>query len=141
LIRGEEIMVTFNQDKCIPPRGSIPVPPVNQLVERVRAYLSQHPEVSREELLLEAVRRVIVVREQKEMSSGVVGVESEGTSKRYTGRPPLTAEDIRMHAVLAERLALLHYERYGLWPKVRRFLFGNHVLRLPELRPQRTGKG
>ena len=38
-------------------------------------------------------------------------------------RPPLTGEDLGIHALLNERLALLHRERHGLWAKARRFLF------------------
>jgi len=47
--------------------------------------------------------------------------------RRSTVRPPLSAEDIRMHTWLIERLAALHFERHGLWPKLRRFLFGNRL--------------
>ena len=39
-------------------------------------------------------------------------------------RPPLTAEDLRIHAWINERLAELHRERHGLWTKVRHILFG-----------------
>ena len=45
-------------------------------------------------------------------------------------RPPLTAEDLRIHAWINERLAALHQERHGLWAKVRWFLFGNRPLGL-----------
>jgi hypothetical protein len=45
-------------------------------------------------------------------------------------RPPLTAEDLRIHAWIDERLAALHREWHGLWAKVRRFLFGNRPLGL-----------
>jgi hypothetical protein len=44
-------------------------------------------------------------------------------------RRPLTAEDVRIHAWLSRRLAVLHYERHGLWPKLRRLLFGNRLAR------------
>jgi hypothetical protein len=40
-------------------------------------------------------------------------------------RPPLTAEDLRIHAWITERLAALHRERHGPWAKLRRFLFGS----------------
>jgi hypothetical protein len=40
-------------------------------------------------------------------------------------RPPLTAEDIRIHAWINERLAVLHRERHGLRARLRRFLPGN----------------
>jgi hypothetical protein len=96
-----------------------PVPRVNRLAERVRYYFDRHPEASRKEFLLEAVRREIHLREQREKPN-------------RAGRPAPSAEDIRIHAWLNERLAALHYERHGLWPRVRRFFFGN---RLGLLRP------
>jgi len=40
-------------------------------------------------------------------------------------RPPLTAEDLRIHAWINERLAVLHRERNSAWAKVRRFLLGD----------------
>jgi hypothetical protein len=40
-------------------------------------------------------------------------------------RPPLTAEDLRIHAWITERLAVLHRERHGLWANLRRFLLGD----------------
>ena len=43
-------------------------------------------------------------------------------------RPPLTAEDLRIHAWINERLAALYRERHGPWAKLRRFLFGNEAL-------------
>ena len=45
-------------------------------------------------------------------------------------RPLLTAEDLRIHAWINERLAALHREPHGLWAKVRRFLLGNRPLGL-----------
>jgi len=44
-------------------------------------------------------------------------------------RPAPSAEDIRVHAWLTERLAMLAYERFGLWPRLRRFFFGNRLVR------------
>jgi hypothetical protein len=107
------------------------VPPVNWLAERVRHYFDQHPEVYREEFLLEAVRREIHFREQRATGNGAGPVRRQGqrTNRWSTARPPLSAEDIRIHAWLTERLAVLHYERYGLWPKLRRFLLGNRLVR------------
>jgi hypothetical protein len=32
----------------------------------------------------------------------------------------LTEEDLRIHAWLNERLAAIHYERHGLWPRANR---------------------
>lgn len=37
---------------------------------------------------------------------------------------PLTEEDVRIHAWLNERLAILARERRGLWPTIRR-MFGS----------------
>ncbi len=128
-------MVAANPNDRIPSDGSNPVPPVNRLAERVRHYLA------REKFLLEAVRREIDFREQRETENGAGPArrEGEGTNRWSTARPPLSAEDIRLHAWLTERLAVLHYERYGLWPKLRRFLFGNRLVRWLGLQPQRTG--
>ncbi len=136
-------MVAFSHDNRIPRVGSNPVPPVTRLAERVRHYFDQHPGVAREEFLLDAVRREILFREQEEMRSGArtVGRKGGGTIRRSTDRPPLSAEDLRIHALLAERLAILHYERYGLWPRLRRFLFGEREVRLPALPRRQTGKG
>jgi len=136
-------MVTFNQDSRFQSVGSKRVSPANRLAERVRHYFDQHPDVAREEFLLDAVRKEILFRERKEMRNrgGIVGRERERSNRRSTDRPPLSVEDIRIHALLAERVAVLHYERHGLWPKFRRFLFGNRAVRLPELQPQRTGRG
>src|SRR5260370_39369727 len=118
-------MVAANPNDRIPSAGSNRVALVNQLAERVRDYLEQHPEVSREEFLLEAVRREIRFREQRATGNGAGGArrEGDGTNRWSTARPPLRAEDIRIHAWLIEHQAVLHYERHGLWPKLRRFLF------------------
>jgi hypothetical protein len=43
-------------------------------------------------------------------------------------RPPLTAEDLRIHRWISERLAVLQRERHGLWANLCRFLFGNRPL-------------
>jgi hypothetical protein len=61
--------------------------------------------------------------------AGLARRGGQGTGRGFTARPPLTAEDIRIHVWLSERLAVLHYERHGLWPKLRRFLFGNRLVR------------
>ena len=136
-------MVAANPNYRIPYAGSNPVPPVNRLAERVRHYFDQHPEVSRQEFLLEAVLREIHFREHREKGNGAGTMrrEGEGTGRWSTARAPLSAEDIRIHALLIERLAVLNYERYGLWPKLRRFLFGNRLVRWLGLQPQRTGDG
>jgi hypothetical protein len=133
LTRGEMGMVAANPNYRFVSTGSNPMPPVDRLAERVRHYLDQHPEVSREEFLLEAVQREIHFREQKETRHRPEPERQErrGTGLGSSARPRLSAEDIRIHAWLIERLAVLHHERHGLWPRLRRFLFGNRlVLRL-----------
>jgi hypothetical protein len=50
-------------------------------------------------------------------------------------RPPLSLEDIRLHALLNERLAALHRERHGLWPTMQRFLWGKRLVRWLFLAP------
>jgi len=44
------------------------------------------------------------------------------TRGRADYRPPLTEEDVRLHAWLNERLAVLHHERNGFWPRTHRLL-------------------
>ncbi len=118
-------MVAFNPDYRMPFAGSKSACSVNRLAGRVRHYFDEHPEVSREEFLLDAIRREINLREQDE-TSDVVGTlrrDGKGITRQFTVRPP-SDDDIRFGALLAERLAAIHYERRGLWPKLRRFLFG-----------------
>jgi hypothetical protein len=135
------LMVAADPNDRIPSAASNIVPPVNRLAERVRHYFDQHPEISREEFLLEALRREIHFCEQKETGNGagLGSREGHGISRRSTLPPPPSAEDIRMHAWLAERLAVLYYERHGRWPKLRRFLLGTRVVRWLRFQPQRTG--
>jgi hypothetical protein len=40
------------------------------------------------------------------------------------------AEAIRRQASVAERLAKIHYERHGLWPRIRRIFLGGGSLRI-----------
>jgi hypothetical protein len=40
-------------------------------------------------------------------------------------QPALTAEDLRIHGWINERLAAVHQEQHGFWSRVRRFLSGN----------------
>jgi hypothetical protein len=124
-------MVAVNPNDRIPSAGSNLVAPVNQLDERIRQYFDMHPDVSRVEFLLEAIRREIHFREQTETGNeaGRACREGNGTRRGSTARPPLSAGGIRIHAWLTERLSVLHYERHGLWPRLRRFLFGNRLVR------------
>jgi hypothetical protein len=118
-------MVAANPNDRIPPAGSDPLPVVNRLVERVFRYLDQHPEISRAEFLLEAVHREIDRRERQE-------------AIRTSARRRPSAEDVRLHAWLSDRVAMLHYERNGLWPRLRRFLAGNALVRWLRLRSVRA---
>jgi hypothetical protein len=110
-------MVAINRNWRSSSAASDPIPPVSRLAERVRPYVARHPGVSPEEFLLDAV------------GSGLTLREGPGPSPWSADRPPLSEEDIRLHAWLNERLASLHRERYGLWPKIRRSLSGNWLVR------------
>jgi hypothetical protein len=122
-------MIPANSNERIP--SGKPVPLANRVTERIRHYFNQHPEVSREEFLLEALRREVYFREQQDAGNGtrLARREDQESSRWSTIRRRPTAEDIRMHAWLAKRLAALHYERHGLWPKLRRFLLGKRLVR------------
>jgi hypothetical protein len=109
-------MVALNRNWRPSSAASNPLPPAGRLADRVRPYFARHPEVSPEEFLLGAVGREIMLR------------EGPGPSPRPADRPPLTEEDIRLHAWLNERLAALHRERHGLWPTIRRLLLGNWLV-------------
>ena len=124
-------MVGPNPHDGIPPARFNLVPPVKALAARVPHYFDRPPRVSREEFLLETLQREIHFRAHKEPGRGaaLARPQAQPPSRRCTARPPLSAEDIRIHAWLTERLAMLHYERHGLWPKLRRFLFGNRLVR------------
>jgi hypothetical protein len=68
------------------------------------------------------------VRRQLELlreTSFVDATHSEGTSTTWNVKK--REEDIRIYAWLRERLARVHYERYGLWPRLRRFFFGDSL--------------
>jgi hypothetical protein len=118
-------MVAVNLNERFPSDGSDLVPPVSRLAERVRHYFAQHPEVSREEFLRDAIAREIVVREREDDGNGPLPARPEGqrTGPRSGYRPPLIEKD-RIHRWLNERLAAVHRERHGLWSKVRRLIFG-----------------
>jgi hypothetical protein len=108
-----------------------PMRPVNRLAQRVRRYFDQHPEVSREDFLIEAIRREIRFRERNNPSKepGPVHRGSQQFYRSFKFRPRITAEDIRVHSWLNERLAMLDYERNGVRPRLRRLLFDNSLVR------------
>jgi len=124
-------MVPANWNNRVPPDGFNALPPANRLAARVRYYFDQHPGVSRQEFLLEAVQRQMHFHErtETEQGTGLARWQRRAITRWSTARPPLSAEDIRLHAWLSERLAVLHRERYGLLPKLRRLLFGNRLAR------------
>ncbi len=114
-------MPAANPNNSIPSVGFNSVPPINHLGDRIRHYFDQHPEVSREKFLMEAVRREIDYREQRERARPRRGKNEATRSTAARSQP--NAEDLRVRASVAQRLAVFHYERCGLWPKVRRFFF------------------
>ena len=92
---------------------------------RVRHYAARHPEVSREQFLLDVVGGEIDFLERRGgTKSPGLGSEGQNRDSSFDFRPRLTAEDVRLHAWLSERLAAVHRERHGLWGKIRAFLFG-----------------
>lgn len=80
-------------------------------VQYIRRFFDRHPEVCREQLLLEAVCREIARREQS---------RPEGGKCRR-----LTPEDVRLHGWISERLEVVRRERDCGWRKVLRLLTGN----------------
>jgi len=132
-------MIAVNPCHDNSPAGYHAAALVRPLAERVRHYLCRHPEITREEFLLEAVRREIRFCEQRETMSRVANMRAVDEETRHPPGPqrPLSAEDMRVRASLAQRVASLHYQRYGLWPRVRRFLVG---LRFTTERPMRNSE-
>jgi hypothetical protein len=113
-----------SNDRLLPVR-STPRPPLTGLAARFRQFFDQHSEASRQERLPDAYRRDLNAR----------------ALDRWSPRPPLTEEDIRLHAWLAERLAVVNYEKHGLWPRLRRFLLGNRLVRWLTAPSPRTKTG
>jgi hypothetical protein len=128
---GEKLMAAFDSNDPIPPDRSNALVPVNRLNEHPRHSFDQHAAVFIPGSLLEVFLREIRLHEEEEARNETwpVRSESDWTGASSIDRPPLTDEDIRLHAWLHERLAILHYERHGLWPRLRRFLFGNRLAR------------
>jgi hypothetical protein len=125
-------MDSKNRNDYIPPGGFDPAPPVNPFAERGRHSFGRRTDLAREKFLPESVWREIDLGEQQretDNGAGPTRPKREETSQRLTDPYPVSAADIRVHARLVERLMLLHYERYGLWPRLRRFLFGNRLIR------------
>jgi hypothetical protein len=68
---------------------------------------------------------------------GQFGMSHDWTRVRRRRRPPLTEEDLRIHAWLSERLAALQHERHGLWPRANRLF---HEIAGFLLRPLRRAR-
>jgi hypothetical protein len=97
-------MDDFNRTSRFSFGGSGPVP-VHRLTEYFRHSFSEHLNRAK---ATHGPRQVLM---------------REGWTRARPGhRQPLTEKDLRIHAWLNERLALLQYERHGLWPKSRRLL-------------------
>jgi hypothetical protein len=69
--------------------------------------------------------------EQKKTDDGAGPARpmDDEVNRELTDPYPVSAEEIRLHAWLMERLMLLHHERYGWWPRIRRFLFDSRPIR------------
>jgi hypothetical protein len=87
-----------------------PVPSVTRLAQRARRSSDPVLVIWTDEFG-EALRRKILLRRWRD------------------AQPPLTAEDLNLHAWLNERLATIRSRRHGLWPRFWRFLFGNRLVR------------
>ena len=118
-------MVASNRTFRFSPAARSSFAPANWVMERVHHYFARHPEVSREDFLLDAVGREIDFLERPDAASGPwqPGAEGQRIKLSPASRQPLTGEDIRLHVWLNERLAILHQQRNGIWVKLRRFLF------------------
>jgi len=98
----------------------------NRLANRVRHHVDRRFELIHPEFFVNASSRELPLREQRTPSKVVTtsGDKVLGADPRF-GTRPLTAEDIRIHAWLTQRQAAVDYERHGVWPRLRRFLFGS----------------
>ena len=143
-------MAASNPDDRFPPTRSNPLAPVNRPGELVPHYFGRHPEVCREEFLLDAVHREIYAYVQRGTGRGARSAPRERpgshrlsnplwrpreTMPQRRSRPPVTAEDIRIHSWLTERLVALHHERHGFWPKLRRLLSLSGIIHWLRRRP------
>jgi hypothetical protein len=123
--RGEKHMVAANLNYRFSPDDSDPVLPVFRPGERLRHYFDQDPALIRPEFFPAAALGDVRYHEQREPGIGPALPPSEENCRSSSARPALTARDFRIHAWLTQRMAALHYERHGLWPRLRRFLFGD----------------
>jgi hypothetical protein len=89
------------------------------LGERLSQYFDQHPEVSREAFLMEAVRKELLSREQAEHRADTGPVRRGGDAPSS-----MSSSDRGIHAWLNQRLAMLHREPDSIWRRLGRLLFG-----------------
>jgi hypothetical protein len=134
-------MVASNPNNRIPSNGSNPVPPGNRLAKRFGNFSDPHFELGHDIFFLQAGLQEINFQNygKADNRERPRQVDGKGIKPQSTARSTLRAEDIRIHARLAERLVVLHYQRYGLWPRLRRLLLGNRLVRWLGLQPQRNG--
>jgi hypothetical protein len=81
----------------------------------IRRFMRQ-PVMSREALLAVALWRQLDRGERN-------CVDNSFPEQETAIRPQPTDEEVRFHVGLSNRLMALNRERYGLWPRIRRFLF------------------
>ena len=115
-------MAAANRNDRFPSARSNPTPPSKRLAERVRHYFDRHPEEAD-----------LALWDGQPMNTPL----RRGMETTLRWRRPPSAEEIRLHAWLAERLTALHHERHGFWPKLRRLIFENRLARWLRLRGHR----
>jgi hypothetical protein len=93
-------MSMVNKDSRFRVAASQAVVPLDCLKARVRHYLDEHPQVSWQEFLLDAIQNEIARREPGTPAIGWGDSRwgSRGTRRWAYHRHRLTAEDIRLHA-------------------------------------------
>jgi len=97
---------------------------LQQLVGRVHSFFRRHPEISRNEFLLDAVKNELGLLEKQETCQAVVSRTSPQARRLPQNNQVPDEQFVNRVAAVTERLARLHDQRYGLWPQVRRFFFG-----------------
>jgi hypothetical protein len=117
-------MNIVNNALRLPAVASHPIVPVDCLRARVLRYLHEHPQASWQEFLRDAIQNEIARRETSMLATewGDARWGSRGTSRWTYHRHRLTADDIRIHLWLRERLALLHGKRPSWRRKAGRIL-------------------
>jgi len=95
-----------------------------RLSQRLAHYFDRHPELSREQFLLDALQREVTVREQRDRWYGFryAHATDRKTSTRSAYGQELTNLDSRIHDLLSERLSKLRRRPRGLWPRIQRLL-------------------